>query len=281
MRARLLSAVAVLAVLAGACGTVPSSAVAIVEGREISMARFERIVAAQSAQLGLQGRDAEVAGVAVETGLLDRVVLDADLTAELNPADGSQTRIVPAELPDLPAEVVDDLFANQPISDGLLEDVGISRDRYRDVFARIAGTEAAGLINSQFQPGFPLMAADQIPVVQTQVLSQLVQAEIQAFIVEEAGLEVDPAMIDQSREQLLGQLPPDLTLEEILEGSGYDERDFEELFVTAPVHRDIISMATEQADVIGPLFENLDVNVARRFGRWDTANGQLVPATRG
>lgn len=277
MRARLLAVIAALAVSAGACGTVPSGAVAIVEGRQIPMERFERIVAAQSSQLGLRGRTADIAELAQEVGVLDRAALDAAITQEVQSGpDGG--RLAGAELPELPSDLVDDLLASQPVTEDGLDRLGLSEERYREVFAEIAGAEVVGLLNNQLQSGFPLDARQQIPQLQGSVIQQLVQAEIAEYVVEELDLEVPEEAVQNSEDQIRAQLPADRELEDLLAESGYDLEDFRQLFVLTPVRQEVIQ-TSDRSEEIRPLFEDLDVSVAERFGTWDQANGQLLPPT--
>ena len=276
MRARLLALLAALAVLAGACATVPGDAVATVNGSEVAYERFERIVAAQASDLGLQPRDAQVAEAAIESGLIDRAALDQALLQELQAGDGSRVR------PGPPTEVdeafVDELYDTTTADDlasGLAE-LGVSERRFREVFERLVHFEVRGLLVNQGQTGFPVDRSAQVLGLQQSVIQRLVQAEIARQAVEELGLEVDPEVVSQVEEQLRSGFPDDESLQAALDDLGYTREDFDELFVMTQARQQALQ-SVEDPTAAQAFFEGLDVEVADRFGSWDLQQGQVIP----
>src|SRR5690606_33960922 len=114
-RVRLPALLGALAVLVGACATVPGGAVATGNGRSVSYDRFERIVSTQAEGLGLSGRDAAVVQAAFDSGLVDRQSLDDALLQELQ--RGEDSRIIPGPPLEVEDELVDELYEEQ-VADG-------------------------------------------------------------------------------------------------------------------------------------------------------------------
>lgn len=277
MRARLLALLAALAVLAGACASVPSGAVATVNGEPVSYDRFERIVSVQAEGLGLSARDAAAVQAAFDSGLVDRQALDDALLQELQRGDDSRiTAGPPLEVED---ELVDELYAQQ-VGDGDLEaelsELGLSERRFREVFDRLVRFEIRGLQVNQGQTGFPLDRSGQLAGLQQSVIQQLVQAEIARQAVEDLDLEVDPEAMEQIEEQYRTSFVDQETLEAALEDAGYTLDDFEELFVVTQARQQAIQRV-EDPEAAQAFFDGLDVEVADRFGSWDVQQGQVLP----
>ncbi len=279
MRARLLALLATLAVLAGACATVPGDAVATVNGAEIDIDRFERIVSAQVEDLGLDSRDARVVESAIEVGLIDRAALDQAILQELEKGPEA-ARIDPGPPLAVEDEFVDELF-DVATPDDLgpgLQQLGIAERRLREVFERFVSFEIRGLQINQGQTGFPIDRRAQVEGLQQSVIQQLVQAEIARQAVEELDLQVDEEAVQQIEDQLRANFPDDETLQAALEDAGYTMEDFEELFVRTQARQQAIQRVEDPA-AAQAFFEGLDVEVADRFGSWDLQQGQVVPAT--
>lgn len=279
MRARILAFLAALAVLAGACATVPGDAVATVNGTTIDYDRFERIVASQAEDLGLSARDAEVAQRAIDAGLIDRGALDTALVEELQAQDSRITVGPPLEVDQ---ELLDELFQQQMDAEGadaLLEQLSLSARRFREVFERLVRFEIRGLQLNQGQTGFPIDRTQQLAGLQQSVIQQLVQAEIARQAVEKLDLEVDDEAVAQIEERLRSSFPDDQTLTAALEDAGYTPSDFDELFVMTQARQQAIQRVEDPA-AAQEFFQSLDVHVADRFGNWDTQQGQVVPASR-
>lgn len=277
MRARLLALLAALAVLAGACASVPSGAVATVNGEPVSYDRFERIVSVQAEGLGLSARDAAAVQAAFDSGLVDRQALDDALLQELQRGDDSRiTAGPPLEIED---ELVDELYAQQ-VGDGDLDaelsDLGLSERRFREVFERLVRFEVRGLQVNQGQTGFPVDRSEQLAGLQQSVIQQLVQAEIARQAVEELDLEVDPEAMEQIEEQYRTSFVDQETLEAALRDAGYTLDDFEELFVLTQARQQAIQRV-EDPESAQAFFDGLDVEVADRFGTWDVQQGQVLP----
>jgi hypothetical protein len=277
VRARLLALLAALAVLAGACASVPGNAVATVNGEAVSYERFERIVSTQAEGIGLSARDASAVQAAFDSGLVDRQALDEALVQELQRGDDSRiTAGPPLEVED---ELVDELYEQQ-VGDGDLDaqlsEVGLSERRFREVFERLVRFEIRGLQLNQGQTGFPIDRSSQLAGLQQSVIQQLVQAEIARQAVEELDLEVDPEARQEIEEQYRTRFVDQETLEAALEDAGYTLEDFEELFVLTQARQQAIQQV-EDPSTAQAFFEGLDVKVADRFGSWDVQQGQVQP----
>lgn len=278
MRVRLLALLSALALLAGACATVPGGAVATVNGSRVDYDRFERIVAAQAAGLGLDARDARTAQSALDAGLIDRGALDNALLEELQRPPG-EARIDSGPPLQVDQELLDELLAAQveaSDADALLADLGLSERRFREVFERLVRFEIRGLQINQGQPGFPIDRTQQLAGLQQSVIQQLVQAEITRQAVADLGLEVDDATVAQIEEQLRASFPDDETLAAALEDAGYTDDDFVELFVLTQARQQALQSVEDPEGVQG-FFQSLEVQVAPRFGTWDAQQGQVVP----
>ena len=278
MRARLLALLAALAVLAGACATVPGDAVATVNGTEIDLDRFERIVSAQVSDLGLESRDARVIESAIDVGLIDRAALDQALLQELQKGP-EESRIDPGPPLSIDDGFVDELFevaTPDDLSAGL-QQLGLAERRLREAFDRFVAFEVRGLQMNRGQTGFPIDRSAQVEGLQQSVIQQLVQAEIARQAVEELGLEVDDEAVQQIEDQLRANFPDDETLQAALQDAGYTDEDFEELFVLTQARQQAIQRVEDPA-AAQAFFEGLDVEVADRFGSWDVQQGQVVPA---
>lgn len=276
MRVRFLAVLASLAVLAGACGNVPDDAVATVNGEPVPYARFERIVAAQAEGAGLSGRDADVAQRALDAGVLDRAALDQALLDALQQEDGP---IDPGPPLEVDQAFVDQLYQEQVASledpEQALSDLGVSEERLREVFDRLVRFEIRGLQLNQGQTGFPIDRTDQLASLQQSIINQLVQAEIASQAVETLDLEVPEDAAANLEEQYLNQFGDEETLLAALEDAGYTRTDFEELFLDTQVNQQAIQTVEDPAEV-QQFFDTLDVDVAPRFGTWNTQQGQLV-----
>lgn len=286
MRARILVPLAALAMLAGACASVPGDAVATVNGQTVDYDRFERIVSAQAVNLGLMPRDAQVAQRAIDAGIIDRDALDQALISEFQKLEQGQDSPIAAGPPlEVPQEFVDELFAQQVGSedelDAALADLGVASRRFREVFDRLVRFEARGLqVNRaqdrSFQTGFPLDRSQQLSGLQQAVIQQLVQAEITRQAVDELDLEVSDETVTQIKDQIAGQFADDAALQAALDDVGFTERDFEELIVRTQARQQALQRA-EDPTAAQAFFEDLDVEVATRFGRWDEQQGTVVP----
>ena len=273
MRARLLAPLAALALLAGACGTVPGDAVATVNGTTVDYGRFERIVSAQATDLGLDARDARTAQAAIDAGVVDRAALDEALLADLQSSDPAITTGPPLEIAD---GFVDQLFADVVDTDpDALDDIGVGERRLREVFDRLVTFEIRGLQLNQGQTGFPIDRTGQLASLQQSVIQQLVQAEIARQAVDELGLEVDDEAIDQIEQQFDDRFPDEDTLLAALEDAGYTRDDFDELFVLTQARQQAIQRVEDPA-AAQEFFDSLDVDVADRFGDWDLQQGQVT-----
>lgn len=286
MRARILVPLAALAMLAGACASVPGDAVATVNGHEVDVDRFERIVSAQAANLGLMPRDAQVAQRAIDAGIIDRAALDQALISELQALDqGQQSRIAAGPPLDVPQEFVDELFEQQVADeedlDAALSEIGVSSRRFREVFDRLVRFEARGLqVNrsqqdGSFQTGFPIDRSQQLAGLQQAVIQQLVQAEIARQAAVELDLEVSDETVSQIRDQIAGQFADDAALQAALEDFGFTKEDFQELIVRTQARQQALQQMQDPAQAQA-FFEGLDVDVATRFGRWDEQQGTVV-----
>lgn len=278
MRARLLALLAALAVLAGACASVPGGAVATVNGTEIALDRFERIVSAQVSDLGLESRDARVIESAIDVGLIDRAALDQAILQELERGPDA-ARIDPGPPLAVEGDFVDELFDTATPDDlsAGLQQLGIAEERLREAFERFVSFEVRGLQLNQGQSGFPIDRRAQVEGLQQSVIQQLVQAEIARQAVEELGLEVDDEAVQQIEDQLRASFPDDETLQAALEDAGYTTDDFQELFVRTQARQQAIQRVEDPA-AAQAFFDELDVEVADRFGSWDLQQGQVVPA---
>lgn len=286
VRARILVPLAALAMLAGACSSVPADSVATVNGQAVDYDRFERIVSAQAVNLGLPPRDAEVAQRVIEAGIVDRAALDQVLISEIEKLDRGEESAIAAGPPlEVPQEFVDQLYQQQVGSredlDTALSDVGLSSRRFREVFDRLVRFEARGLqVNrgpdGSFQTGFPIDRSQQLADLQQAIIQQLVQAEIARQAVEELELEVSDETVTQIEDQIAGQFEDDAALRAALEDFGFTEEDFRELIVRTRARQQAIQQVEDPAQAQA-FFENLDVRVAGRFGRWDEQQGTVVP----
>ncbi len=279
MRARLLALLAALAVLTGACASVPGDAVATVNGTTIDYGRFERIVAAQVSDLGLQARDAQVGQAAIEAGLIDRAALDTALVQELS-APPEDSRIEPGPPLEVDPALLDELYQSTTPDDPTdgLQQLGLAERRFREVFDRLVHFEIRGLQLNQGQTGFPIDRTAQVAGLQQSVIQQLVQAEIARQAVEQLDLEVDPEIVAQIEDQVRSRFPDDETLQAALEDAGYTKDDFDELFVLTQARQQAIQTVEDPA-AAQAFFDGLDVEVATRFGTWDKQQGTVVAAT--
>lgn len=285
MRARILAPLAALAMLAGACASVPGDAVATVNGEPIAYEQFERIVAAQVVNAGLTGRDAQVAQQAIDAGILDRAAIDEALQAELRLLrDGEESALVAGPPLEVPQELVDELFEQQAASGDELEqqlsDLGLSLRRYREVFDRFVRFEVRGLqVNEtpegEFRTGFPIDRTQQVAGVQQSIIQQLVQAEIARQAVGELDLEVAEETISQIENAYLDSFQGEEALDAALDDAGYTRSDFDELIVGTQARQQTLQSVEDPA-AAQAFFEGLDVDVATRFGRWDTQQGTVV-----
>lgn len=288
MRARILASLAALAMLAGACATVPGDAVATVNGQPIDYDHFERIVAAQVVNAGLTARDAQVAQQAIDAGILDRAAIDEALQAELRLLrEGGDSELVAGPPLEVPQEFIDDLFEQHTASGDELEqqlsDLGLSVRRYREVFERFVRFEVRGLQMSEtaegeFRTGFPIDRTQQVAAVQQSIIQQLVQAEIARQAVEELDLEVPEETISQIEGAYLDSFQTEEALDAALEDAGYTRDDFEELIVATQARQQALQSVDDPA-AAQAFFNDLDVDVATRFGRWDTQQGTVVAPT--
>lgn len=287
MRARLLVPLAALAMLAGACASVPGDAVATVNGQTVDQDRFERMVSARAANIGMMPRDAEVARRAIDAGIIDRQALDQALVGELEAlGQGQPSELVAGPPLDVPQEFVDELFEQQVGDeqdlDAALDELGgVSPDRFREVFDRLVRFEARGLLTNQnpqdgsFTTGFPIDRSQQLAGLQQGVIQQLVQAEITRQVVEELDLEVSEDTVAQIEDQVVSQFADDDALQAALDDVGYTREDFQELFVRTQARQQALQQVQDPAPVQA-FFEDLDVDVATRFGRWDEQQGTVV-----
>lgn len=275
MRARLLAPLAALALLAGACGTVPSDAVATVNGTAVDYDRFERIVAIQAGDLGLDARDARQAQAAIDAGVIDRAALDQRLLTDLQ----SGTGITPGPPLEFADGYLDEVYAEVVDADAdALADLGVAQRRLREVFDRLVRFEVRGLQLNQGQTGFPIDRTAQLAGLQQSVIQQLVQAEIARQAVEELGLEVDDEAVQQIEQQFRDRFPDADTLLAALEDAGYTEQDFDELFVLTQARQQALQQVEDPA-AAQAFFDGLDVDVADRFGDWDVQQGTVVAPT--
>ena len=279
MRARLLALLAALAVLAGACASVPGDAVATVNGTTIDYGRFERIVAAQASDLGLQARDAQLAQAAIDAGVIDRAALDSALVEELSTSP-DQSRIDPGPPLEVDPALLDELYATatpDDLADGL-QQLGVGERRFREVFDRLVHFEIRGLQLNRGQTGFPIDRTAQVAGLQQSVIQQLVQAEVARQAVEALDIEVDPEAVSQVEDQVRSRFPDDETLQAALDDAGYTREDFDELFVLTQARQQ--ALQTVQDPVAAQaFFDDLDVEVATRFGSWDEQQGTVVGPT--
>lgn len=288
MRARILVSLAALAVLAGACSSVPADSVATVNGQSVDYDRFERIVSAQAVNLGLTPRDAELAQRVIDAGIIDRAALDQVLMGELEKLDrGEESQIVAGPPLEVPQEFVDQLYQQQVGTaeglDSTLSDIGVAPRRFREVFDRFVRFEARGLqVNraqdGSFQTGFSIDRSQQLAGLQQAIIQQLVQAEIARQAVEELDLEVSDETVTQIEDQIAGQFEDAAALDAALEDFGFTKEDFRELIVRTQARQQAIQRVEDPAQAQS-FFENLDIQVAARFGRWDAQQGTVVPPT--
>lgn len=286
MRARILVPLAALAMLAGACSSVPADSVATVNGQAVDYDQFERIVSAQAANLGLGARDAQVAEQAIDSGLIDRQELDQALVEEFQKGEqGQESQIAPGPPLEVSQQFVDQLYEQQVASqddlDAALSDLGLSSRRFREVFDRLVHFEARGLqVNraqdGSFQTGFPVDRSQQLAGLQQAIIQQLVQAEIARQAVDDLELEVSEDVVTQIEDQIAGQFEDDAALQAALEDFGFTDTDFDELIVRTQARQQAIQRVEDPAQAQA-FFDDLDVDVAARFGRWDEQQGTVVP----
>lgn len=286
MRARILVPLAALAMLAGACSSVPADSVATVNGQAVDYDQFERIASAQAVNLGLRPRDAQVAQQAIDAGLIDREALDQALIGEFQKGEqGQESQIAIGPPLEVSQEFVDQQYQQQVGSeenlDATLSDLGISSRRFREVFDRLVRFEARGLqVNraqdGSFQTGFAIDRSQQLAGLQQSIIQQLVQAEIVRQAVDELDVEVSEDTVSQIEEQIAGQFEDDAALQAALEDFGFTDTDFDELIVRTQARQQAIQRVEDPAQAQA-FFENLHVDVAARFGRWDAQQGTVVP----
>jgi hypothetical protein len=279
VRVRLLVPLAALAVLLGACSTVPGDAVATVNGADVDYDRFERIVAAQAEGLGLSARDAATAQAAIDAGLVDRAALDAALIAELQLLQqGQESRVDPGPPLEVDDDLVDELYEQQAgaTDPAQLSDLGLTERRFREVFERLVRFEARGLRLNNLQTGFPIDRTSQLAGLQQSVIQQLVQAEIARQAVDELDLEIDEDTITEIDEQVRSSFPDQDALDAALAAAGFTQEDYDELVVMTQARQRAIQRIEDPAPAQA-FFDTLEVDVASRFGSWDTQQGQVLP----
>ena len=278
MRARLLAVLAALSVLAAACGVTPAGSVATVNGSQVDYDRFARIVAARLDASELAEADARTIQDAIDVGLLDRQALDQALLGDLQARQqGGEPRIDQGPPLQVPDDFVDELYQAQPASsadEAELERIGTTPDEMRRVFGDFVPFEVRGLLRSQGQPGFPVDPAQQTLTQQQAVLSTLVQSEILAQAVDELDVAPSDEEVERAAEEIRASVPED-QFDEALTGLGYDQDDFRDLIVL-PRARQQALQALEDPTEAQAFFDELDVDVADRFGRWDAEQGRLV-----
>ena len=280
MRARVLAVVAALAVFASACGAVPAQAAAVVGDARVSMEQFSQLVAARVQGLGLEGRDLQLAREGRELGLLDPARVREGVSQALSDGELSQQ-----DLPSLPQPVADDLFAaaREALGDDYapaLEELGVDEDTWRDVHARAAQRLVAGIIyfGQQQPPTIPLAHDDYVRQVQAATLSELVSAELTRQQFSALGLELDPGEVSSREEQIRSSFDSSEAFQAALEQPGRTyptEEDFQELIVRTQVRQEVLQQQ-DNAEEAARVRDEIDVQVASRFGTWDPQQGRVV-----
>lgn len=280
VRARVLAAVAALAVLAGACGTVSTSAAAVVGDEQVSMEEFSRLVSARIDGLGLEGRELRLAEQGQELGLLAPDRIRQGVSQALSEGDIAQE-----DLPALPDGVVDQLFdaARQALGDdyeAALEELGISEDQWREVYALAAERFVAGIIyfGQQQPPSIPLDRDSYLRQVQADTLSELVSAELTRQQFEALDLALDPEEVESQREAIVSSFDSEEQFQSVREqpGRAYPTMpDFDELIVRTQVRQQALQeeeIAQDASEIRG----EIEVTVANRFGTWNAEQGRVV-----
>lgn len=280
VRARVLAAVAALAVLAGACGTVSTSAAAVVGDEQVSMEEFSRLVSARIDGLGLEGRELRLAEQGQELGLLAPDRIRQGVSQALSEGDIAQE-----DLPALPDGVVDQLFdaARQALGDdyeAALEELGLSEDQWREVYALAAERFVAGIIyfGQQQPPSIPLDRDSYLRQVQADTLSELVSAELTRQQFEALDLALDPEEVESQREAIVSSFDSEEQFQSVREqpGRAYPTMpDFDELIVRTQVRQQALQeeeIAQDASEIRG----EIEVTVANRFGTWNAEQGRVV-----
>lgn len=279
MRVRFSVALAALAMFAAACANVPGGAVATVNGEPIDVDRFERIVSAQLATVGLADRDADLLDRAREVGLFDRELLDAALIAELGRTP-DETRIGLDADTTIEPGFLDELFAAQLDASAdpadAFRQLGVTEEAYRATFDRLVPFEARGLELNQNQTGFPLGRRPQLPALQSNIIQQLVQAEIARQAAEALDLPLDEEALATAEQRIRDSFESDEALDRALADAGYTRDDLRELFVLTPARQEALQL-TDDIAAAQAFFDALEVEVAERFGSWDIGQGRLLP----
>ncbi len=132
--------------------------------------------------------------------------------------------------------------------------------------------ELAGLFQTGGAP-FELEATGQVRTLQTQLLEQLINAEVTRVLFDELDLELDEATVDLQTDQLLAQFPTQDEALAVLALSGYTLDAFKELVVRTQLRSQQLQSVQAQdpaaAERVTEVVDGLDVAVAARFGDWN------------
>lgn len=285
MRARLLTAIAALSVLVGACGTVPSSSAAVVGDDEVSMEQFTTLVTTRLDQVGVDGDDLPIAQQAQDLGLLDVEVLVGAVQQALS--DGTMAQ---DDLPVPPPEVLDRAFTAQrdALGDGYdaaLQELGLSEDDWHAVHDRVVPRIIAGFIlfnqlGQQPPTPFPLADEGYVGAVQTYSLTELVRVEIVRWRFEQLDLALNPDDVEAQYETVKAGFQDEAAFQRALQQAGYAD---DSLFRDLQIRHSLRQQALQEPDNAEALaeLEDAEVTVAQRFGSWDASQGRVVAPETG
>lgn len=279
MRSRLLAGLAALAVLAAACGVVPSSAAAVVGAEKVPMDELSRLATARLEGLGLEGRDLRIAEQARELGLLTDSTVREGVSQAIN-----QQQVAQDALPSLPEEVVDSLYSaeQQALGDGYddaLDELRVDEDEWRELYGRAAEVIVAGILffgQQQQQPDqIPLAQSDYVGIVQRTTLSELVSVELTRQQFRALGLELSEGDLETQEQAIVSSFEDEEAFQAALDRFGYPtKRDFDELVVAHAVRSNALQQPDNADDVAA--LDPIEVEIPDRFGTWDAAQQRVV-----
>jgi hypothetical protein len=282
VRLRLLALMAMLAMFAGACATVPSSAAAVVGDTTISMAEFTRLVDARADGLGMEGRELRLVEQAADLGLYDDPTVRNVVSDAINQEQISQDNLLalPPEVLDRVVEVTRDQYAGD--YEEAVAQLGVSITQWESVLRTAAQRlVAAILFYGQQQPAvIPLDRATYLRQVQTSTLSELVSVAVTRQAFESLGLELDPDDVDVQRDIIIAGFPTMEDFDQTRIRVGYPEMDdFDEFIVRHQLReQELLRHDQEEAAAARAAVE---VTVQSRFGTWNPAISRVDAPVEG
>lgn len=282
MRLRLLALLAILAMFAGGCATVPSSAAAVVGDTTVSMAEFTRLVDARATGLGMEGRELRLVEQAAELGLYDDPTVRDVVSAAIDQGDISQDDLLelPPEVLDRVVEVTRDQYAGD--YEDVVGQLGVSVDQWEAVLRTAAQKLVAAILffGQQQPPVIPLDRATYLRQVQTSTLSELVSVAVTRQAFESLSLELDPEDVELQRDIIIAGFP---TLEDFNRTRvrvGYPEdEDFEEFIVRHQLREE--ELMRHDAEEAVAARDAIEVTVPARFGTWNPAISRVDAPVEG